>query len=107
MIEKMKKECNCILYLNYFPKKFIFQVEKKRNKHFLDYTFEQLLENKDLYENKDIRNYYTINKKVIDELKSEKIFFFFFFLNIFQLNNFNLINLINNYFLNLTIFDFN
>ena len=72
MIEKMKKECNCILYLNYFPKKFIFQAEKKRNKHFLDYTFEQLLENKDLYENKDIRNYYTINKKVIDELKSEK-----------------------------------
>jgi glycerophosphoryl diester phosphodiesterase len=72
LIEKMKKECNCILYFNYFPKKFIFEAEKKRNKHYLDYTFEQLLENKDLYKDKDPLNYYETNKKVIDELKSEK-----------------------------------
>ena len=72
LIEKMKKECNCILYLNYFPKKFIFEAEKKRNKHYLDYTFEQLLENKDLYKNKDQKDYYLTNIKVIEALKSEK-----------------------------------
>ena len=72
LIEKMKKECNCILYLNYFPKKFIFEAEKKRNTHFLDFTFEQLLENKDLYKNKDQKDYYLNNIKVIEALKSEK-----------------------------------
>ena len=72
LIEKMKKECNCILYLNYFPKKFIFEAEKKRNKHYLDYTFEQLLENKDLYQNRDQKDYYFNNIKVVETLKSEK-----------------------------------
>ena len=72
LIEKMKKECNCILYLNYFPKKFIFEAEKKRNKHYLDFTFEQLLENKYLYKNKDQKDYYFNNIKVVEALKLQK-----------------------------------
>lgn len=72
IIEKMEKECECILYFNFFPEKFIFEVVKKSNKHFLDYTIEQLLENRELYQNKDPFNYYSENLKVVEELKSEK-----------------------------------
>ena len=72
IIEKMKKDCKCILYFNFFPEKFIFEAVKKTNKHFLDFTLEQLLENKELYVNKDPLNYYSQNAKVIIELKSEK-----------------------------------
>ena len=72
IIEKMKKDCNCILYFNFFPEKFIFEAVKKANKHFLDFTLEQLLENKELYVNKDPLNYYSQNAKVIIELKLEK-----------------------------------
>ena len=72
LLEKMKKDCGIILFLVYFPEKFIFSAYTKENKHYLDYTFEQLLENKDLYKDKDPFNNYAINKKVIDELKSKK-----------------------------------
>ena len=72
LLEKMKKDCGNILFLVYFPEKFIFSAYTKEKQHYLDYTFEQLLENKDLYKDKDPLNNYAINKKVIDELKSEK-----------------------------------
>lgn len=72
LIEEMKNECNCILHFEYFPEKFIFQSVKKSNIHYLEYTLEELLENKNLYEKKDPRDYYSINLKVINELKSEK-----------------------------------
>ena len=72
LIFKMEEDCKCILFLDFFPEKFIFSTYTKNNKFYLDYTFEQLLENKDLYKDKDPFNNYAINKKVIDELKSKK-----------------------------------
>ena len=71
-IAKMKKECKCILYFNNFPEKFITDAMKKRNNIYLDYTLEQLIENKELYKNKDPFDYYSTNIKVIEALKSEK-----------------------------------
>jgi V8-like Glu-specific endopeptidase len=68
----MKKKCKCILHLEKFPKDFIFQAVKKSNKHYLEYTLEELFENKKLYENKDPYDVYSINLKVINELKKEK-----------------------------------
>ena len=55
-----------------FLSKFIFEAAKKRNKHYLDFTFEQLLENKDLYKGKDPNGYYSINIKLVKALKSEE-----------------------------------
>ena len=49
-----------------------FWSSEKRNKHYLDFTFEELLENKDLYKGKDPNDYYSINIKVVEALKSEK-----------------------------------
>ena len=72
LIEEMKKECKCILYLEKFPKGFILQAVKKSNKHYLEYTLEELFENKKLYEKKDPHDIYSINLKVINELKLEK-----------------------------------
>ena len=72
LIEEMKKKCKCILHLEKFPKDFIFQAVKKSNKHYLEYTLEELFENKKLYENKDPYDVYSINLKVINELKKEK-----------------------------------
>ena len=67
-----ENKCGFIKDVKSFPEKFIFNVYANKNNHLLDYTFEQLLENKDLYKDKDPLNNYAINKKVIDELKSKK-----------------------------------
>jgi len=72
LIEEMKNKCKCFIHFAYFPEKFIFEAERKKNKHYLDYTFEELVENKDLYKGKDPHGYYSINIKVIEALKSEK-----------------------------------
>ena len=72
LIVKMQQQCNCILYLQKFPRDFILHAAKKSNKHYLEYTLEELFENKQLYENKDPFDVYSMNLKVIHELKSEK-----------------------------------
>ena len=51
--------------------KFIFNVYANKNNHLLDYTFEQLLLDEDLYKDKDPFNYYSVNKKVLDELNKD------------------------------------
>lgn len=71
-IMKMKKECKCIFYFNNFPEKFITDAMKKKHNIYLDYTFEQLIENKELYIGKDPFDYYSTNIKVIEALKLEK-----------------------------------
>ena len=72
LIEEMKDKCSCFIHFASFPEKFIFEVAKKKRKDYLDYTFEELLENKDLYKGKDPDAYYSINIKVVEALKSEK-----------------------------------
>ena len=72
LIKKMKDKCGCFLQYVCFPEKFIFEAAKKRNKHYLDFTFEELLENKDLYKGKDPKGYYSINIKLVKALKSEE-----------------------------------
>ena len=72
LIVKMQQQCNCILYLQKFPRDFILHAAEKSNKHYLEYTLEELFENKQLYENKDPFDVYSMNLKVIHELKSEK-----------------------------------
>ena len=72
LIVKMQQQCNCILYLQKFPRDFMLDAAKKSNKHYLEYTLEELFENKQLYENKDPFDVYSTNLKVIHELKSEK-----------------------------------
>ena len=72
LIVKMQQQCNCILYLQKFPRDFVLHAAKKSNKHYLEYTLEELFENKQLYENKDPFDVYSANLKVIHELKSEK-----------------------------------
>ena len=72
LIVKMQQQCNCILYLQKFPRDFILHAAEKSNKHYLEYTLEELFENKQLYENKDPFDVYSTNLKVIHELKSEK-----------------------------------
>lgn len=71
-IEKIKKACGCIKYFNNFPKKFIREVVKKRKRIYLSYSLEKLLEDEELYKNRDNEGYYSKNLKVIKELKSEK-----------------------------------
>ena len=72
LIVKMQQQCNCILYLQKFPRDLILHAAEKSNKHYLEYTLEELFENKQLYENKDPFDVYSTNLKVIHELKSEK-----------------------------------
>ena len=72
LIVKMQQQCNCILYLQKFPRDFVLHAAEKSNKHYLEYTLEELFENKQLYENKDPFDVYSMNLKVIHELKSEK-----------------------------------
>ena len=72
LIEEMKQKCNCILDLEKFPRDFILQAVKKGNSHYLEYTLEELFENRTLYENKDPYDIYSHNLKVINVLKSEK-----------------------------------
>ena len=72
LIVKMQQQCNCILYLQKFPRDLILHAAEKSNKHYLEYTLEELFENKQLYENKDPFDVYSMNLKVIHELKSEK-----------------------------------
>ena len=55
-----------------FSWEIYFWSSEKRNKHYLDFTFEQLLENKDLYKGKDPKGYYSINIKLVKALKSEE-----------------------------------
>lgn len=71
-IESMLKACRCILFFDNFPKKFIFEAVKKGNKNFLDYSLEELIENEELYRDKDSERNYSTNLKVIQEIKSEK-----------------------------------
>ena len=72
LIKEMKQKCDCILCLEKFSKGFILQAVKKSNIHYLEYTFEELFENNKLYGIKDPYDIYSINLKVIKELKSEK-----------------------------------
>ena len=72
LIVKMQQQCNCILYLQKFPRDLMLHAAEKSNKHYLEYTLEELFENKQLYENKDPFDVYSTNLKVIHELKSEK-----------------------------------
>ena len=71
-IENIKKACGCIKHFYNFPKKFIHEMVKKRKRIYLDYSLEKLLEDEELYKNKDSEGYYSKNLKVINELKSEK-----------------------------------
>ena len=71
-IENIKKACGCIKYFYNFPKKFIQEMVKKRKRIYLDYSLEKLLEDEELYKNRDSEDYYSKNLKVIKELKSEK-----------------------------------
>ena len=66
-----ENKCGFIKDVKSFPEKFIFNVYANKNNHLLDYTFEQLLEDEDLYKDKDPFNYYSVNKKVLDELNKE------------------------------------
>ena len=60
-IESMKRECRCILFLNNFPRKFIFEAVKKGNKNFLEYTLEVIRELKS-EKNRDIMEKYGYDK---------------------------------------------
>ena len=66
-----ENKCGFIKDVKSFPEKFIFNVYANKNNHLLDYTFEQLLEDENLYKDKDPKNYYSVNKKVLDELNKE------------------------------------
>ena len=66
-----ENKCGFIKDVKSFPEKFIFNVYANKNNHLLDYTFEQLLLDEDLYKDKDPFNYYSVNKKVLDELNKE------------------------------------
>ena len=72
ILENIKKACGCILDLKNFPKKFIRELVKKGKRIYLDYSLEKLLEDEELYKNKESKRYYSTNLKVIKELKSEK-----------------------------------
>ena len=66
-----ENKCGFIKDVKSFPEKFIFNVYANKNNHLLDYTFEQLLEDENLYKDKDPKNYYSVNKKVLDELNKD------------------------------------
>jgi len=66
-----ENKCGFLKEVKSFPEKFIFNVYANKNNHLLDYTFEQLLEDENLYKDKDPNNYYSVNKKVLDELKKD------------------------------------
>ena len=66
-----ENKCGFIKDVKSFPEKFIFNVYANKNNHLLDYTFEQLLLDEDLYKDKDPFNYYSVNKKVLDELNKD------------------------------------
>ena len=68
LILMMEKICGFKPEVKSFPEKFIFFVSAKKNNHFLDYTFEQLLLEKKLYENRDPKDYYSVNLNVINKL---------------------------------------
>jgi len=66
-----ENKCGFIKDVKSFPEKFIFNVYANKNNHLLDYTFEQLLLDEDLYKDKDPNNYYSVNKKVLNELNKD------------------------------------
>ena len=45
---------------------------KKSKRIYLDYSLERLLEDEELYKNKESEGYYSKNLKIINEIKSEK-----------------------------------
>ena len=71
LLEKNKNEYGCIFFLDYFPEKFILSSYTKKNKHYFNYTLEVLLEDENLYKGLDPLNYYSTNKKVIQDLKKK------------------------------------
>ena len=71
LLEKNKNEYGCKLFLDYFPEKFILSSYTKKNKHYFNYTLEVLLEDENLYKGLDPLNYYSTNKKVIQDLKKK------------------------------------
>ena len=71
-IENIKKAFGCKFCLYNFPKAFIRELIKKSKRIYLDYSLERLLEDEELYKNKDSEGYYSKNLKIINEIKSEK-----------------------------------
>jgi hypothetical protein len=67
LVEIMENKCHCKIFFDSFPEKLIF--EAKRNKNFLNYTFEYILEIKASYENKMNGN---LTKEVIKNLNSKE-----------------------------------
>ena len=71
-IENIKKAFGCKFCLYNFPKAFIRELIKKSKRIYLDYSLERLLEDEELYKNKDSEGYYSKNLKIINEIKSGK-----------------------------------
>jgi len=59
------------LFFEYYPQKLVSQISREKDKQILEMKLLQIFENKDLYDEKNLNNYYH-NLKVIEQLKLEE-----------------------------------
>ena len=59
------------LFFEYYPKKLVSQISREKDKQILDMKLLQIFENKELYDEQNLCNYYH-NLKVIEQLKLEE-----------------------------------
>ena len=68
--DKIKK-AGYNLFFEYYPQKLVSQISREKDKQILEMKLLQIFENKDLYDEKNLNNYYH-NLKVIEQLKLEE-----------------------------------
>ena len=68
--DKIKK-AGYNLFFEYYPQKLVSQISREKDKQILEMKLLQIFENKDLYDEKNLNNYYH-NLKVTEQLKLEE-----------------------------------
>ena len=75
-LEKLRRYIKCKHYFKKFPSLFVYDIDRKRNKNYLNLTIKEIITNKEFYKAKNEQENYRLNLKTVQnkEIKENEGF---------------------------------
>ena len=71
-LEKLRRSIKCKLYFTKFPSLFVNDIDRKRNKNYLNLTIKEIMTNEGYYKSKNDLEKYQLNLKIVESKKIQE-----------------------------------